>query len=284
MNVALQPLVTYGRMIKLSHSIFALPFALAAAVLVAREVPVTWTQLALIVACMVTARSSAMGFNRVVDRDYDAKNPRTATREIPAGQISVAAAWGFTLASAALFVAFAALLGPATLMLSPIALAVLWGYSLAKRFTSLVHLWLGVAQALAPVAVWIALAGHVSPAGVLLGAAVGSWVAGFDLIYACQDAKFDRDVGLFSIPSRFGLGPALGLSALLHVVTVACLAALPFFAALGPIYWVGVVAIGGLLAYEHAIVSPTDLSRLGKAFFDLNGWVSVFFLGFVLVS
>jgi len=280
----LEPLKIYSRMIKLSHSIFALPFALAAGVLASRQVDTTWTQWALIVACMVFARSSAMGFNRIVDRDIDADNPRTAAREIPSGQISVGAAWAFTLGSAVLFVLCAVALGPATGWLSPVALGVVWGYSFAKRFTALVHLVLGVALGLAPVAVWIALTGTVGLPAVLLGLAVATWVAGFDVIYSCQDADFDRDTGLHSIPSALGVAGALWVSAGLHGVTALCLVALPFVVPLSAWYGVGVAAVLGVLAYEHWIVRPDDLSRVNKAFFDLNGYISVLFFATVLVS
>ena len=277
-------LVIYSRMIKLSHSIFALPFALAAAVLAARIVTVSWWQIVLIIACMVTARSSAMGFNRIVDRDIDAKNPRTASREIPSGQISLKAAWAFTLGSAGLFVLCSGLLGWMTLALSPIAIGVVWGYSLAKRYTALCHVVLGVALALAPTAVWIALTGTWGWVPALLSFAVGTWVAGFDIIYSCQDADFDEGEGLYSIPSRLGITGALVVSALLHVATVAALCALPAVVSLGWVYWVGVVAIAGVLVYEHWIVRPDDLSRINKAFFDLNGYISLAFFAVVALS
>jgi 4-hydroxybenzoate polyprenyltransferase len=274
----------YSRMIKLSHSIFALPFALAAAVLASREVDVTWAQIALIVLCMVTARSSAMGFNRIVDRDIDAKNPRTANREIPSGEISVSQAWAFTLGSAALFVLFAGLLGTKTLLLSPIALGIVFGYSLSKRFTALCHLVLGLALALAPTAVWIALTDGWGWVPALLSLAVGTWVAGFDIIYSCQDAAFDTDNQLHSIPSRLGLRGALLVSAMLHVLTVAALIGVGVVADLNWPYWPGAALITGVLAYEHVIVTPSDLSRINKAFFDLNGYVSLLFFAFVWMS
>jgi 4-hydroxybenzoate polyprenyltransferase len=277
-------LATYSRMIKLSHSIFALPFALAAAVLAAREVPVSAGQVVLIILCMVTARSSAMGFNRVVDQDIDAENPRTANREIPSGQISAREAWAFTVLSACLFVVFAAMLGRLTLYLAPVALAVIWGYSLAKRVTALCHIILGVALAIAPTAVWIALTGTFGPVPALLSLAVGTWVAGFDIIYACQDADFDRERGLNSIPAALGIRGALIASAALHIATLAALAALPAVITLGAIYWVGVVVIGAVLAYEHWIVRPDDLSRIDKAFFDLNGYISLAFFAFVALA
>jgi 4-hydroxybenzoate polyprenyltransferase len=275
---------TYARMIKLSHSVFAMPFALAAALLAAREVEVTAVQIGLIVACMILARSSAMGFNRVIDRDIDAKNPRTTSREIPSGQISVRAAWGFTLLSAVALVACCALLGPATLALSPVALAVVWGYSLTKRFTALCHVVLGVALALAPTGVWIALTGSYGVVPLLLSLTVATWVAGFDIIYSCQDADFDRSQGLHSIPTALGIRGALIVSGLLHLVTVGLLVALPTQVALGWGYVAGVVAITSVLAYEHWLVRPDDLSRVDKAFFDLNGWVSLLFLGFVALG
>lgn len=273
--------VVFSRMIKLSHSIFAMPFALAAALLAGREASVSVWQVVLIVLCMVFARSSAMGFNRLVDRDIDAKNPRTASREIPSGQLSVASGWGFTLGSAALFVGASALLGTTTLYLSPIALAVVWGYSLTKRYTALCHVVLGLALALAPTAVWIAITDGYGPVPLMLSLTVASWVAGFDILYACQDVDFDRSVGLNSIPAALGLRGAMIVSALLHVGTVAALCALPAFTPLGPAYYVGVVAMTAVLAYEHWIVRPDDLSRIDKAFFDLNGYVSLAFLLFV---
>jgi 4-hydroxybenzoate polyprenyltransferase len=273
--------VAYAKMVKLSHSIFAMPFALAAALLAARTVSVTWAQGVGIVAAMVLARSTAMGFNRLVDRDIDAANPRTAAREIPAGAISVRAAWFWTLATAAGFVVVSGLLGAATLALSPVALAVVWGYSLTKRWTALCHVVLGVGLALAPTGVWVALTNGYGWVPGLLSAAVLTWVAGFDIVYSCQDAAFDRDHGLYSIPAVLGVRNALVVRALLHVVTVGALAALPWVTPLGWAYGVGVALIAAVLAYEHWIVRPDDLSRVDKAFFDLNGWVSVLFLAFV---
>ncbi len=281
---AASPLITYSRMIKLSHSIFAMPFALAAAALAAQQVEVTVTQLVLCVLCMVLARSSAMGFNRVVDRDIDAANPRTAGREIPSGQISVGAAWGFTIGSAVLFALCCALLGRTVLLLSPFAIGVVWGYSLAKRYTALCHVILGAALALAPTGVWIALTDSYSWVPLTLSAAVGTWVAGFDIIYSCQDAGFDRERGLHSVPAVLGLKGALVVSVLLHVVTVACLLALPSLVSLGAAYYAGVAVIAAVLAYEHWIVRPDDLSRVDKAFFDLNGYVSLAFFVFVAVA
>lgn len=277
-------IATYGRMIKFSHSIFAMPFALSAAVLASRSAPITATQIGLIVACMVAARSCAMGFNRIVDRQFDARNPRTAIREIPSGQISLGAATAITGLAGALFVALAFLLNPLCGWLSPVALGIVCGYSYAKRFTALVHLWLGVALGLAPVAVWIALTGTVAPLALLLAGAVATWVAGFDILYSLQDESFDRGQGLHSVPVALGERGAMVVSALLHVVTVGLLAAVPSFATLGWGYWLGFAAITGVLTYEHWIVRPGDLSRIDKAFFDLNGYVSLIFFAGVCVG
>ncbi len=280
----MQSVATYGRMIKFSHSIFAMPFALAATVIAGREVGVTPVQIGLIVVCMVFARSFAMGINRIVDRSIDAQNPRTAIREIPSGQISLGAARGLTAAAAALFVAAAFLLNPLCGYLSPVALAVVGGYSYAKRFTALVHLWLGVALGLAPIAVWIALTGTVGAVPLLLAAAVATWVAGFDILYSLQDEDFDRGQGLRSIPVAFGRVGAMWVSGLLHLVTAGLLAYLPVLTPLTWPYWVGWALITGVLAYEHWLVRPNDLSRIDKAFFDLNGYVSLIFFGAVLVA
>lgn len=275
------PLLTYSKMIKLSHSIFALPFALSAAVLAASVSMPTWWQIVLIVLCMVTARSCAMGFNRVVDRDIDAKNPRTANREIPSGQISVGAAWAFTIGSGLLFVVFSGLLGWLTLLLSPVALLVVCGYSLTKRYTALCHFVLGVALALAPTAVWIAITDGYGWTPFVLSVAVGTWVAGFDIIYSLQDETFDAESGLHSVPAALGTRGALWVSGMLHVVTAAALASVFFVAELSVLYWVGWTVICGVLAYEHWLVRPDDLSKIGKAFFDLNGYISVLFFGVV---
>lgn len=280
----LRSVATYGRMIKFSHSVFAMPFALAAANLAAREVSVTSTQILLLVVCMVLARSTAMGVNRIVDREFDGRNPRTAIREIPSGQIGVGTARAITLATAGGFVGASFLLHPLCGWLSPVALAVVCGYSYAKRFTALVHLWLGVALGLAPIAVWIALTGTVSPVALLLSLAVATWVAGFDILYSLQDEDFDRAEGLRSIPVALGQRGAMWLSGGLHVVTVAALAAVPLLTPLAWPYQAGWALITGVLAYEHWLVRPGDLSRIDKAFFDLNGYVSFAFLGAVLLG
>lgn len=281
---ALGAIAVYGRMIKFSHSIFAMPFALAAAVLAGRETPLTWVTIALIVVCMVLARSCAMGFNRIVDRTFDAQNPRTAIREIPSGQMSVGTAKALTAAAALLFVGASFVLNPLCGWLSPVALFVVCGYSYAKRFTAFVHIWLGVALGIAPVAAWIAVTGTVAPAAVVLAAAVLTWVAGFDILYSLQDEEFDRGQGLRSIPVALGQVGALWVSGLLHVATAGLLAALPFLVPLGWAYWVGWALITGVLAYEHSLVKPGDLSKIDKAFFDLNGYVSLVFFAAVLLA
>lgn len=277
-------IVAFGRMIKFSHSIFAMPFALASAVLASREAPTTPLQWALIVACMVTARSAAMGFNRIVDRQLDAKNPRTASREIPSGAVSLSSAVTFTTLAAASFVGLSAWLHPLCGWLSPVALLVVCGYSYGKRFTALVHLWLGVALGLAPIAAWIAITGTVSAVPLVLAAAVCTWVAGFDILYSLQDEDYDRGAGLRSIPAALGQRGAMGVSRVLHVATVGALAALPFLVPLSWPYWLGLIVIAGVLGWEHSLVKPGDLSRIDKAFFDLNGYVSLVFFAAVLAA
>ncbi len=267
-------------MIKFSHTLFALPFALLGAALASwsptgwRGRPQDWLG---IILCMVAARSAAMAFNRLVDRRFDAANPRTAMRHLPAGRLSVASVAVFTLISAVGFVASTALFWPNRwpLILSLPILGWLLGYSYAKRFTPWAHYWLGVALALAPVAAWIALRGDVAWSPVLLGLAVLFWVGGFDVIYACQDVAFDQANNLRSIPSWLGVTRALRLAALSHSATVAALVALGFDYPMGPIYFTGVVAVAGLLIYEHALVRPDDLSRVNLAFFQVNIAISM---------
>jgi 4-hydroxybenzoate polyprenyltransferase len=281
---ALAQISKFGRMIKFEHTLFALPFAMAAAAIAARGHGLSIARIAGIVVAMAGARTAAMGFNRILDRGIDARNPRTAGRELPTGAISVRAAWTMTLAATALFVGAAAALGPLCLALSPVALFFLYGYSFTKRFTALCHLFLGLAIASGPAGAWIAVRGDFGWAPGLLMIAVGFWIAGFDILYALADRDFDRGAGLHSIPARFGVTGALVLSALLHLVTVGALLALAFVAHLGPPYLVGVAVVIALLCYEHAIVRPNDLSRLDVAFFNLNGYVSVAFFIATLVD
>ena len=271
---------TFGRMVKFSHTVFALPFALAAAVLAARGHGLGPARLLAIIVAMAGARTAAMGFNRIVDRHIDARNPRTAGREIPAGVVSLRSAWMLTLASAAVFVGAAAYLGPLCLALSPVALLFLFGYSFTKRFTFLCHLFLGLAIAAGPGGAWIAVRGDFAVTPALLMIAVTTWIGGFDILYAIADAEFDRNAGLHSIPARFGIVRALQISGILHGLTSGTLIALAFAAHLGAPYLLGLAVVIGLLVWEHAIVTPDDLSRLNLAFFNLNGYVSVvFFLG-----
>jgi len=275
---------TYGRMIKFSHSVFALPFALSSAALAARGVGLRAGQLLWVLVAMLGARSAAMGFNRLADHALDARNPRTAGRELPRGALSRAEVWVFVAASAAALVVAAAMLNPLCLVLSPVALAIVFGYSYTKRFTALSHLFLGLALSVAPVGAWIAIRGGVEPTPLVLALAVLTWVAGFDIIYACQDAEFDRREGLRSIPARLGVRGALVVSRLLHVGTVALLASLYRLTPLHPVYLVGVGAVALLLAYEHSLVRDDDLSRVDAAFFTINGWISVLYLGFVVAA
>ena len=264
-------------MIKFEHTLFALPFALTAALVAARGMP-KWSQLLWLLAAMVGARSSAMTFNRIVDIEYDRRNPRTASRALPAGQVTTAQAWLFTLVTAGLLALAAWQLNLLALYLSPVALAVLWGYSYTKRFTRLSHLVLGLALGIAPSAAWIALTGTLSLPPVLLTFAVICWTAGFDIIYACQDVAFDQHVGLHSIPAKLGVGPALVISSLLHVLAFGLLAGFGYVAGLHYGYFGALVLVAALMLYQHAIVKPTDLSRVNAAFFTANGAISLLLL------
>lgn len=271
-------------MIKFEHSIFALPFALTGALLAIREDNFTlddigWKLIWIIVA-MVSARSAAMTFNRLLDHEIDARNPRTAQRELPAGTLSREFAWGFTIITGIIFLLAAAMLNPLCLKLAPIALIVVLGYSYTKRFTSMAHLVLGFSLGIAPSAAWIAIRGSYDVRMLWLTAAVMLWTAGFDIIYSCQDFEFDRKAGLHSIPARMGIAWALVLSRLLHLAMVFCLAMLVVAFQLGGLAIAGVVAIGLLLVYEHSLVSARDLSRVNAAFFAVNGYVSVLFFLF----
>ncbi|MDX1966849.1 MAG: UbiA-like polyprenyltransferase [Planctomycetaceae bacterium] len=266
-------------MIRFSHTVFALPFALlSAAIAWSRpDSRFTWNQLVGILLCMVCARSAAMAFNRIVDRRFDAENPRTARRHLPAGLISLSTAIAFTVACAAGFVAGTLLFLPNTwpLILSFPVLAFLLGYSYAKRFTQWCHYWLSAALMLAPLAAWIAIRGTVEWPPVLLAVVVFFWVGGFDILYACQDAEFDRAQGLRSIPSRYGIPRALRLALVSHVLTIAGLVGLWWVAGLGPVFLTGLIAVAILLAYEHALVRPDDLSRVNLAFFHVNAVISL---------
>jgi len=267
-------------MIKWEHSIFALPFALCAAMLAAGGMP-TAAKLGWIVLCMVSARSAAMAFNRIADARIDAANPRTATRAIPAGLLSQKFAAIFVALACAVFVLGAAQLNRATLYLSPVALAIVLLYSYTKRFTRWSHLVLGFALGIAPAAAWIGIRGSLDPRILLLTAAVTFWVAGFDVLYACQDIEFDRANGLNSIPQALGIRRSLLLARTLHVLMLGLLLALVMVFGLGKLAIAGVLAVALLLAYEHSLVSSDDLSKLNAAFFTMNGVIAVVFFAFV---
>ncbi len=272
-------------MIKFEHTVFALPFALIGVLLAARPLlaPGGMT-LVWVLGAMVGARSAAMAFNRLADAEIDAKNPRTATRHIPAGLIGRAPVWAFLAVATALFEFSAWRLNPLCFALSPIALLFLFGYSYTKRFTSLCHLVLGVATGIAPIGAWLAVRGDWSPIPLLLGAAVMLWIGGFDIIYALQDYELDVRSGLFSIPRRLGMSRALVVSRIMHAAMIVLLVMVGAQAHLHALYFIGVVVVVALIAYEQSLVKPTDLSRINLAFFTLNGWVSISLFGFVLLD
>jgi 4-hydroxybenzoate polyprenyltransferase len=270
-------------MIRFSHSVFALPFALASTVLAAREGGLGASRLFWIVVAMVAARSAAMGWNRLADQEIDARNPRTAGRELPRGVLSRREVWAFVALSAASFVLAAAMLNRLCLALSPVALVVVLGYSYAKRFTAASPLLLGLSLAVAPVGAWLAIRGRFEAVPLVLGLAVLLWVAGFDTIYACQDAEFDRREGLRSIPASLGVARALAVARGLHAGAVLPLVALYWLLPLHALYLVGVAAVAALLAWEHTLVRPDDLRRVMQAF-DLNGWVSLGYLAFTAAA
>jgi 4-hydroxybenzoate polyprenyltransferase len=261
-------------MIKIQHTVFALPFAFMGALLAARGLP-TARQAFFILLAMVGARSAAMAFNRLVDADLDARNPRTADRALPRGLVSRSFALGFVVVSCLLVVVAASQLNPLALALSPLALAVVLGYSYTKRFTWASHLVLGAALSLAPVAGWIAVRGDLGAPPLVLGAAVLLWVAGFDILYALQDEDFDREAGLHSLPVRLGRSRAMALAKGLHSGAALCFFLVGWLAGLGWLYFLAVLAAGLLLWWEHRLLSPQDLSRLNQAFFTLNGSVSL---------
>ena len=269
-------------MIKFEHSVFALPFALVGALLAARDAGgyPTWRQLAWIVVAMVAARSAAMTMNRIADIEFDRRNPRTATRALPQGELSIGFAWIFTLAASALLVVAAWQLNPLALELSPVALVVLFFYSYTKRFTSWAHFVLGFCLGMSPAAAWIAIRGSLDARMLILCAAVTLWVGGFDVLYACQDVAFDRTAGLYSIPRKFGVAAALGIARLLHLAMVGLLIWLAVSFHLGWPAWIGIAVVAGLLGYEHSLVKPDDLSKMNAAFFTVNGYISLLFLLF----
>ena len=269
-------------MIKFEHSVFALPFALVGALLAARVgggLP-TWRQLLWIVIAMVSARSAAMTVNRIADREYDRRNPRTANRAIPAGELSVGFAWAFTAGLSAVLIIAAWQLNAAALKLSPLALAVLFFYSYTKRFTTWSHFVLGFCLGISPAAAWIAIRGSLDWRMLILSAAVTLWVGGFDVLYACQDVEFDEAAGLYSIPRRFGIARALAVARTMHLLMAALLVGLAWSFHLAWPAWAGIAVVAALLSYEHSLVKPDDLSKINAAFFAVNGYISLLFLLF----
>lgn len=267
---------TYASFVRFSHSVFALPFALTGALLASRHVPLTWGRVGWIVVAMVAARSAAMGFNRLADARHDALNPRTHNRELPRGRMTAREASVFVVAASIVFAYAAWRLGPICFALSPIALVIIFWYSLAKRYTAFTQFFLGLAMAVAPVGGWLAAGGRGGAEPWLLAIAIGTWVGGFDVLYACQDLEFDIAHGLRSIPVAFGVRRALAISRAMHVMTVLALAALAAVVPLGWIYLAGVAAVAALLAYEQSLVSERDLSQVKRAF-DLNGYVGILY-------
>ena len=270
----MRKLATYLSFVRFSHSVFALPFALTGALLAWREQPFSWSQVAWMVVCMVSARSAAMGFNRLVDAQMDALNPRTAMRELPRGLLSKPEATAFVIVASIVFVFAASRLSPLCLALAPVALLIVFWYSLAKRFTTYTQMFLGLALAVAPVGGWMAAGGRGGGEPWLLGLAIGLWVGGFDILYACQDVDFDRRHGLRSIPATYGVSSAIRISRLMHLATVIVMVSLWWAADLPPLYLAGVAIVAALLTYEQSLVSDDDLSQVKKAF-DLNGWVGI---------
>jgi 4-hydroxybenzoate polyprenyltransferase len=274
---------TYLSFVRFGHSVFALPFALTGALLASRQNPVTWQHILWIVICMVTARSAAMGFNRLVDARFDADNPRTSSREIPAGRMTSTEASVFVAAMSVAFIAAAAQLSRLCFVLSPVALALIFWYSLAKRYTWATQFFLGIAMAIAPVGGWLAAGGGAGWEPWLLGMAIALWVGGFDILYACQDVDVDRRQRLKSIPVRFGIERSLWISRTMHAGAIFCLGLLGVTAGLGVVYFVGVATVAGLLVYEQSLVSATDLSRV-KLAFDLNGYVGILYFVVTAIS
>jgi 4-hydroxybenzoate polyprenyltransferase len=279
----LNRIATYFSFVRFSHSVFALPFALAGALLAARDAPLTWPTVGWILVAMAAARSAAMGFNRLVDARFDALNPRTANREIPRGAMSEREAAAFVVVASLVFIYAAWRLSPLCGLLSPVALAIVFWYSLAKRYTTWTQLFLGLAMAVAPVGGWLAVGGRGGWEPWLLGLAIGTWVGGFDVLYACQDVDFDRAHGLRSIPVRFGVPRALAISRALHVIAVVCLVALAWAIPLPAFYLAGVAFVALLLAYEQSLVRADDLSQVKRAF-DLNGYVGILYLLVLAIS
>jgi 4-hydroxybenzoate polyprenyltransferase len=275
---------TYFSFVRFSHSVFALPFALAGALLASRHTAPTWQTIAWILVAMVAARSAAMGFNRLVDARMDALNPRTASRELPRGAMTITEAAAFVTIASAVFLFASWRLGTLCLVLAPVALAIVFWYSIAKRYTTYTQMFLGLAMAVAPVGGWLAVGGRRGWEPWILALAIGTWVGGFDVLYACQDVDFDRGHGLKSIPVRFGVRRSLAIARVMHVITVAMFLALPYVTPLPRLYDVGVIGlVVPMLLYEHSLVRADDLSQVKRAF-DLNGYVGILYFAVLAVS
>lgn len=283
MTGLVEQVVLYGRMIRFSHSLFALPFALTSFVL-SLEGRIPWAKLGWVLVAMVGARSAAMGFNRLADHALDARNPRTAGRELPRGVLTRAEVWAFVVVSSLALVGAAAMLNPLCLALSPVALAIVFGYAYTKRFTALSHVVLGLSLGIAPVGAWLAIRGRFELLPIALGLAVLLWVAGFDVIYALQDLDFDRREGLHSLPVRLGPARALLLARAFHAGAVLLLLGVYPLARLHPVYLAGVAGVAALLVYEHSLVHPDDLSKVDAAFFTTNAWISVGYLATTILA
>ena len=270
--------------IKIQHTIFALPFAIMSAFIAAKGFPQT-EKIIWIVVCMVGARSAAMAFNRVLDARFDAKNPRTQDRALPAGRVDIRSYWLFLIVSSAIFIFAANMLNSLAFYLSPVALLIVFFYSFTKRFTAYSHFWLGLAIAISPVGAWVAIREEISFSSLILGAAVIFWLVGFDILYSCMDVEFDRSSGLKSIPQKFGIENALRIAFASHGVMVLFLLGLLLFVGqLGVLYSIGVVVVAILLFYEHNLVRPDDLSRINIAFFNINGIISLGLMVFVIID
>lgn len=277
------PLGATLSMIKFQHTVFALPFALAGAVLAAGGAP-SWRTVGWILGAMVGARSAAMVFNRIADLEIDRRNPRTMRRPLVTGELGLPFAWAFLVASLALFYLSAAMLNRLALLLATPTIVVLLSYSYAKRFTWLTHLHLGASLGIAPIGAWIAVTGRLDAAPIVLGAGVAAWVAGFDILYACQDAEFDRGAGLHAVPARFGVARALTIARALHLLAIASWLLLGTFLPLGGFWYGGVLAAAALLAWEHRLVRADDLTRIDQAFFTINGLIAFLILGAVIAD
>jgi len=270
--------------IKIQHTIFALPFAIMSAFIAAKGLPQT-EKIIWIIVCMVGARSAAMAFNRVLDARFDARNPRTQDRALPAGRVDIRSYWLFLIVSSAIFIFAANMLNSLAFYLSPVALLIVFFYSFTKRFTAYSHFWLGLAIAISPVGAWVAIREEISFSSLILGAAVIFWLVGFDILYSCMDVEFDRSSGLKSIPQKFGIENALRIAFASHGVMILFLLGLLLFVGqLGVLYSIGVVVVAILLFYEHSLVRPDDLSKINIAFFNMNGIISLGLMVFVIID